>query len=234
MSRSVPRASRASSLSSYARRIVARETGSALQLLDHWVQRAVRWCGEHWLRRRRGGSSPSVRALRVRGATCRPRARPTAARLVLRLLWPAASGRAAISSSRPTSGVRPAPRLEAPLCLTSPIDPPSRSGGSAKPFSRAAEVVELEQAAQQPLSRSAITTDPGAASAWSRAGRFGVSPTTASSRAAPSPISSPTMTSPVAIPTRRHKAGRRRLQPATAWVTASPARTARSASSSCA
>ncbi len=55
-----------------------------------------------------------------------------------------------------------------------------------------------------------MTTAPGSASAWSRAARFGVSPTTASSCAAPSPISSPTMTTPVAMPTRaaRPLAGR--------------------------
>ena len=49
---------------------------------------------------------------------------------------------------------------------------------------------------------SAITTAPGAAASCSRAARFGVSPTTASSRAAPSPTRSPTTTRPVAIPTR--------------------------------
>ena len=49
---------------------------------------------------------------------------------------------------------------------------------------------------------SATTTEPGSASACSRAARLGVSPTTASSCAAPSPIRSPTTTSPVAMPTR--------------------------------
>ena len=51
-----------------------------------------------------------------------------------------------------------------------------------------------------------MTTVPGAASPCSRAARFGVSPTTASSRDAPSPISSPTTTSPVATPTRQANA----------------------------
>ena len=43
---------------------------------------------------------------------------------------------------------------------------------------------------------SATTTAPGSASACSRAARFGVSPTTARSRASPSPIRSPTTTEP--------------------------------------
>ena len=47
---------------------------------------------------------------------------------------------------------------------------------------------------------SAITTVPGAATCCSRAARFGVSPTTACSRAAPSPTKSPTTTRPVAMP----------------------------------
>ena len=57
-----------------------------------------------------------------------------------------------------------------------------------------AEVDVLEQAAEQVLVPSAMTTLPGSASACSRAARFGVSPTTACSCAAPSPISSPTTT----------------------------------------
>src|SRR5262245_34083244 len=47
-----------------------------------------------------------------------------------------------------------------------------------------------------------ITTSPGAATACSRAARFGVSPIAARSRLSPAPTCSPTTTSPVAMPTR--------------------------------
>jgi hypothetical protein len=82
---------------------------------------------------------------------------------------------------------------------------------------------------------AAIATPPRAAISCNRAAKFGVSPTTISSRAAPSPTRSPTTTRPLATPTRAASgspagvASRR-----TTLAVAKPARTARSASSSCA
>jgi Transketolase, thiamine diphosphate binding domain len=68
-----------------------------------------------------------------------------------------------------------------------------------------------------------------------RAARFGVSPMTACSRAAPSPIKSPTTTVPVAMPMRTcNSAPKSVWRLATAATSASPARVACSASSSCA
>ena len=72
----------------------------------------------------------------------------------------------------------------------------------------------------------------GSAKSCSRAARFGVSPTTDCSCAEPSPIRSPTTTSPVAMPTRACNLTDLTSSRATASVTPSPARTARSASSS--
>ena len=79
---------------------------------------------------------------------------------------------------------------------------------------------------------SAMTSVSGAASACSRAARFGVSYDPRSC-ATPSPIRSPTTASPVATPSRTRKSSFAGNLP-TASMTASPARTARSASSSCA
>ena len=64
------------------------------------------------------------------------------------------------------------------------------------------EIAVDEGFSQQAPRRLAITTLPGSASPCSRAAKFGVSPTTARSRASPSPIRSPTTTRPVAMPTR--------------------------------
>src|SRR5215471_12449730 len=78
-----------------------------------------------------------------------------------------------------------------------------------------------------------MTTVSGSASACSREARLGVSPTTPCSCDAPSPMRSPTITKPVAMPTRtRNLADRPPPSPATAATNASPAHTARSASSS--
>ena len=66
-----------------------------------------------------------------------------------------------------------------------------------------------------------------------RAARFGVSPTMPRSSISPDPIRSPTTTSPVAIPTRVCSEARV-LRPVVAAISSSPARIARSASSSCA
>ena len=97
------------------------------------------------------------------------------------------------------------------------------------------ERTQLEHLAQEPpCAVPAITTEPGVAASCSLAARFGVSPTTASSRAAPSPTRSPTTTRPVAVtPTLAASDFPACVD---SWLTAlaiaRPARTARSASSS--
>lgn len=75
----------------------------------------------------------------------------------------------------------------------------------------------------------------GSARLCRRAARLGVSPSTARSSAAPSPTMSPTTTKPVAMPmrTRSSTSGRSFSLP-TASTMPSPARIARSPSSSCA
>jgi hypothetical protein len=78
---------------------------------------------------------------------------------------------------------------------------------------------------------SAITTTFGSATPCSRAARFGVSPTIPRSCASPYPIRSPTTTNPVAMPTRV-RSGLAAFNSLTAAISSSPARTARSASSS--
>ena len=80
---------------------------------------------------------------------------------------------------------------------------------------------------------SAITTLFGSAMPCRRAARLGVSPTIVCSWEAPEPIRSPTTTRPVAMPTRVYR-GAWVFRPPTAATNSSPARTARSASSSCA
>jgi hypothetical protein len=81
----------------------------------------------------------------------------------------------------------------------------------------------------------AMTTVPGPATPCSRAARFGVSPTTACRWVAPSAMRSPTTTTPVAMPMRVSSVlPEGAVSRDAAAVTASPARTARSASSSCA
>ena len=81
---------------------------------------------------------------------------------------------------------------------------------------------------------SAMTTMLGSAVPCRRAARFGVSPTIPRSCESPEPIRSPTTTSPVAIPTRTCDGLAAVLSFGTASTRSSPARTARSASSSCA
>ena len=76
-----------------------------------------------------------------------------------------------------------------------------------------------------------MTTVLGSAIPCRRAARFGVSPTIPRSCDAPDPMSSPTTTRPVAIPTRICRKARV-LSAATAVINSSPARMARSASSS--
>ena len=98
-----------------------------------------------------------------------------------------------------------------------------------------AEIGELEEPADQPACCLAMTTPPGSARACSRAARFGVSPTTVSSRAAPcaDQLADHDQPGGDADP-RRERLVCGIASPPTASVSASPARTARSASSSCA
>ena len=82
---------------------------------------------------------------------------------------------------------------------------------------------------------SAMTTPSGGAIFCSRAARFGVSPTTAGPRASSDPTRSPTTTIPVAMPNRACSgAWAAVLSFGDASAISSPARTARSASCSCA
>ena len=118
---------------------------------------------------------------------------------------PPALEQSASSWSRPTIGSsRPdLPGLEATSGGRARRGPRSRSPGAAKPLSR----VGPRSRARTARPRAAVCrprSPPRRArpAACSRAARFGVSPTTASSRAAPSPIRSPTTTRPVAMPTR--------------------------------
>ena len=79
-----------------------------------------------------------------------------------------------------------------------------------------------------------ITTVSGMAAASRRAARLGVCPSAVCSRVAPALTNSPTMTKPVAIPIRVLKGSLRVRRFATLRLSASAARTARSALSSCA
>ncbi len=143
----------------------------------------------------------------------------------------------AISCSRPMNGV------SAPACAASKRLSVARSPTTRQ--TRTAFMRPLNSCAPRsshwyspPSNRrvvSAITTEPGVAASCSRAARLGVSPETAPASSTPSPNKSPTTTAPVAMPTR---ASRTRsacgVSAAMASTTSSPARTARSASSSCA
>ena len=181
-------ASSASSLASFASAVVvAGEARRPLELLDHRVERAVR----------RGRASigsagrcaarrAAARAARARGATCRCPARPTSS-----TTWPSPararrqrSSSSASSCSRPTSGSgapRAAQRLEAALARPSPDHAPGahRLGEALEPAGPRS--AKSNRSPSEPARASATTTVPGSASACSRAARFGVSPTTASS-----------------------------------------------------
>ena len=127
------------------------------------------------------------------------------------LRWPCSQQ----SSSRSSSGLAADERGQAGssawLRSGSPLRPrraPATSRpGPKKPFNRRSP---RSLHSNIPPSRRrvlvAMTTLFGPASAWRRAARLGVSPTTVSSCAAPVPIFSPTTTRPVAIPTRTCKA----------------------------
>jgi hypothetical protein len=136
------------------------------------------------------------------------------------------------SSSRPTNDV--ASERRASKRLKTPLSPETRQTccGSAKPARDCGPRSSTSNKA--PICRrvlSAMTSVPGCASTCSRAARFGVSPMTPRSCAAPVPIRSPTTTRPLAMPSLTFNGSSVATRPI-ASITASPARTARSASSS--
>ncbi len=141
-----------------------------------------------------------------------------------------------ISSSRPTSRVKADPRKASNRLATTLGRSTCHTGtGAAMPFTSTAPRSRYSK--RSPTSRcgpAAMTTVSGSARVCSRAARFGVSPTTDCSCADPAPTGSPTTTKPVAIPTRVCNLTDLMSSRPTASRALSPARTARSASSSCA
>jgi hypothetical protein len=139
------------------------------------------------------------------------------------------------SSSRPTSSVRPlAWRASKRLSTEDGRNTVQACTVAAMPLSSCAP--RSRSSNRLPTSfrvLSAMTTLFASAMACKRAARLGVSPTMACSWENPEPIRSPTTTSPVAIPTRVCK-GAYVLRAPMAATKSSPARTALSASSSCA
>ena len=188
--------------------IVAAEAGRALQEADHGIERAVGVVRRAVVTERRVG------LVREPLAQCAhdPRlADPRLAReqhhLALALLGalPSIRSRAdlvlAADQRRELLAVH---GLEAALGSTLAEHPPGRN--------RLGEALELAagrdrrtRTGRRPVAARRLARSPRCRArpdACSRAARFGVSPTTASSCAAPSPIRSPTTTCPVAIPTR--------------------------------
>ena len=137
------------------------------------------------------------------------------------------------SSSRPTSSVNPlACRASKRLSTEAGRNAAHARTGLLMPFrSCAPRSCRSKRLPRNLRVLSAMTTVFGLARLCRRAVTFGVSPTTACSCAAPYPIRSPTTTSPVAMPTRVCS-GAIVLSTETAAISSSPARTARSASSS--
>src|SRR5260370_34637650 len=126
-------------------------------------------------------------------------------------------------------------RLEPALRRAFSHDPPGRDRLVEALHRVIAKLGKLEQVADLSPRRQRDHYVPGSAMACKREAKFGVSPTTACSCAAPSPTRSPTTTSPVAIPTLTASDWpASALSRETAPLMARPARTARSASSSCA
>ena len=135
-------------------RIVAREAGGALQLLDHRMQRAGRVVGRALVEQaqcaaRRASRSRSSRTRRDLPIPGSPESSTT---------WPSPSlacrqrrSSSASSSSRPTSGVSAGglTRLEAAFGPALARDPPRRQRLGEALEALRAEVVELEQAAEQ-------------------------------------------------------------------------------------
>ena len=122
-------------------------------------------------------------------ATCRSPARPTAGPPGRRRPWPRPSARAGCPARAPARPAGSAVRRAAPRSGLRRDPRPSTcqaASGSAKPLRRCGP---RSASSNRPPTRRRvawlITTLPGAASAWRRAARFGVSPTTACSCAAP-------------------------------------------------
>ncbi len=154
------------------------------------------------------------------------RARPSA--------WVACSASltARSSASRPAIGAcRPSTRCAPPTAATTVSARNSRTG-SALPFSTCSPMsLNATAACVNDRVSGSTHTDPGSAAVCTRAAVFTASPATMPSFVAPSV----TATDPVTIPTRIDNPGAPEASPsATISVTrSSPARTARSASSSC-
>ena len=237
----MPRASSASSLSSFASGgIVARETRRALQLLDQRMQRAGRVVRRALVEQAYVGLALEPRAHFAHQTRL---ADPRLARqqddmplAVFGLLPPAQQQRDLLVAADQRRQARRLSRLEAPFGATLAFDPPGgKRLGEAFETLRA-EILEIEHAAEQPPRRLA---DDHAARRRKRLqsrreirrlpdhGFF--------CARAPSPISSPTMTRPVAMPTLAASGSPAAVSSrASAATSASPALTARSASSSCA
>ena len=167
---------------------------------------------------------------------------PIPASPVSRTTWPSPllacrqrSSSKASSWSRPTIGATP-PACRAAKRLSSACSPRTAKAGigSEMPLSLCGpRSLRTNRSPSRFLVVPAMTTIAGSATACSLAARFGVSPTTACRWAAPSPMRSPTTTRPVAMPMRVSSVLRDGVVSRdAAAVTASPARTARSASSS--
>jgi hypothetical protein len=141
-----------------------------------------------------------------------------------------------VSSSRPISRVSADPRNASNRLATLLGRSTCEAGtGLAMPFTSTAPRSRYSKRSR--TSRrvlAAMTTASGSARVCRRAARLGVSPTTDCSCADPLPIRSPTTTSPVAIPTRAWSLTDPTSRRPTASIKPSPARPARSASSSCA
>ena len=141
-----------------------------------------------------------------------------------------------ISSSRPINGLSADPRNASNRLATTLGRSTCQAGtGAAMPLT--STVPRSRYSNRSPTSRrvpAAMTTVSGSARACSRAARFGRFTDDRCSCAEPSPIRSPTTTSPVAMPTRAWSLTPLTSRRPTASMTPSPARTARSASSSCA
>jgi hypothetical protein len=137
------------------------------------------------------------------------------------------------SSSRPTRAVRPlacnaSKRLSTALGRNAAH---ARIGAEMPLRSLAPRSSNSNRLPRSRRVLSETTTVFGSAMTCSRAAKFGVSPTTACSWADPVPIRSPTTTKPVAMPIRVRR-GAGTFNALTASISSSPARTARSASSS--
>ena len=141
-----------------------------------------------------------------------------------------------ISSSRPRNRPSPAALAASKRVASSTLLTRNTATGLPIPLRRWAPVGAISK---RPWIRrfvpSATRISLGAASPCNRAARFGVSPRTARSSELPSPTMSPATTRPVATPMRTFSSiPPQAFNAPTASTRSSPARTARSGSSSCA